>query len=236
LKRVLIISYYWPPSGGSGVQRWLKFAKYLPKFGWQPVVFTPENPDFNVLDKELESEVPKQAEVIKLPINEPYSAYRSLFGKKDRKGNNAGIVSSKKFSITDKLSNFIRGNFFIPDPKVGWVKPAINYLEDYLKRNPVDVIVSTGPPHSMHLIALGLKKKFSTPWIADFRDPWSELDMLTSYHIMPFRFKKYKALENSVLKAADLSLTVSKVWENDFKRLGSNSTATITNGQILRES
>ena len=86
-RRVLIITYYWPPSGGSGVQRWLKFAKYLPDGDWEPVIFTPENPDFDLRDESLEKEVPKQLEVIKFPIWEPYQLFsKGIFGKSSHLG------------------------------------------------------------------------------------------------------------------------------------------------------
>jgi len=231
LKRVLIITYYWPPSGGSGVQRWLKFVKYLPEFDWQPVVYTPSNPDFALKDESLLKDIPEEAEIIKRPIWEPYSVYRNLLGKDKKQDTSAGVVKSESGGITNKLANWLRGNLFVPDPRVFWRKPSVKYLKNYLSKYPVDIIVSTGTPHSMHLIALDLKKHFpNIPWVADFRDPWSELDMLKSYHIHPFIFKKYKRLESEVLKQCDVCLTTSNVWAKDFERLGAKRTAVITNG------
>lgn len=232
MKRLLIITYYWPPSGGSGVQRWLKTAKYLPTFGWQPVIYTPSNPDFNVLDKSLLSEVPEEAEIVKTPIWEPYQLYRKLFGKgNDSNDQSAGVVKGESSGWRAKIAKWVRGNLFVPDPRVFWRKSSVKYLENYLKENPVDVIISTGTPHSMHLIGLDLKEKFpDLPWFADFRDPWSELDMLKSYHIHPYVFKKYQALESKVLANCDLCLTTSKVWAEDFERLGAKNTAVMTNG------
>lgn len=227
LKRVLIIVYYWPPSAGSGVQRWLNFTKYLPDFDWQPVVYTPENPDFGLKDESLLSEINAKVEVIKKPIWEPYQLHRSLFGSKDSEKNTAGVVSKEK----GYWSNWIRGNVFVPDPKVFWRKPSVKYLIKYLESNPVDAMISSGTPHSMHLIALDLKRKFpNLPWIADFRDPWTELDMLDSYHIMPWRMRQYQKMEKQVLKSADLTLTTSKVWAKDFERLGAKKAIAITNG------
>jgi glycosyltransferase involved in cell wall biosynthesis len=231
LKRVLIIAYYWPPSAGSGVQRWLKFVKYLPKFGWQPVVYTPDSPDFDVTDESLLKDVPKEAEIIKTKIWEPYSIHKKFFGNgKTAKGATAGIVEESKSSLKAKLSNWIRGNFFIPDPKIFWVKPSIKFLKEYLQKNPVDVIISTGTPHSMHLIAKKVSNEMSIPWIADFRDPWSKLDMLKSYNITSTNFKKYQKLELEVIKAADVCITTSEVWKNDFYQLGANKVECITNG------
>ena len=180
LKKVLIISYYWPPSGGAGVQRWLKFVKYLPEFGWQPIIYTPENPEFPAVDESLIKDIPEGLEILKQPIWEPYSWYRQFLGDKDKKIG-AGFVSDKKDpGFLQKISVWVRGNFFIPDARRFWIKPSVNYLTKYLKDNPVDVVVSTGPPHSMHLIALGLKKSLGVKWIADFRDPWTNIDFTKS--------------------------------------------------------
>lgn len=230
MKRVLIIAYYWPPSAGSGVQRWLKFSKYLPKYDWQPVIYTPENPDFSLKDEGLLNEVAAEAEILKTPIWEPYQLGRKLFGGKKESSNSTGIVVKKGGGVKQYLANWVRGNIFVPDPKVYWRKPSVKFLEEYLKKNPVDVIISTGTPHSMHLIALDLSKKLKLPWIADFRDPWSELDMLKSYHILPFRMKKYKSLEKEVISTANISLTTSQVWAEDFERLGARRAEVITNG------
>ena len=223
----MIIAYYWPPSAGSGVQRWLNFTKYLTDFGWQPVVYTPENPDFDLQDESLLAEVNPKVEILKKPIWEPYQLHKLISGKQDKASKSAGVVDSKK----SYLSNWIRGNVFVPDPKIFWRKPSVKFLKNYLKDNPVEVIISSGTPHSMHLIALDLKRSFPTiAWVADFRDPWSELDMLESYHILPIRMKRYQKLEKKVLQAADLSLTTSKVWAYDFKRLGAKNSMAITNG------
>ena len=159
MKKVLIITYYWPPSGGSGVQRWLKFAKYLPQYGWEPVVYTPENPEANSIDEALLKDVGPQTTVIKRKIVEPYGFYKALSGKKGSQIK-ANLVSSSnnKKSFVQRLSLFIRGNLFIPDPRILWVAPSVRFLKKYLKENPVDAIVSTGPPHSMHLIAKKLSK------------------------------------------------------------------------------
>lgn len=171
MKRVLIITYYWPPSGGSGVQRWLKFVKYLREFGWEPVVYTPENPEMPSSDTSLLSEVSEDIEIIKTKIWEPYSFYKRFIGKKKSEKINTGFLSeSKKPKLTEALSVWIRGNIFIPDARKFWIKPSVKFLKKYLADNPVDAMVSTGPPHSMHLIALGIKKSLNTPWIADFRD------------------------------------------------------------------
>ena len=207
-KRALIITYYWPPSGGGGVQRWLKFAKYLPELGWQPVVMTPENPDFELRDSSLLSDVPACCELLKIPIREPFALYRKLPGKKATQ--QQGVVSKEKGSPLSKWVVWLRGNLFIPDARMLWIRPASRYLIQYLRKHPVDVIITTGPPHSMHLVGVRVKKKTGIPWLADFRDPWSQWDVLPQLQLTKSSWKKHKRLEFEVLNSADKVLTVSK--------------------------
>jgi glycosyltransferase involved in cell wall biosynthesis len=228
MKKVLIITYYWPPAGGSGVQRWLKFSKYLPENGWKPYIFTPDSPSFEIKDEDLLADIHPETEVWKTPIWEPYSLKDKLFGKSE--SSNAGIIQDK-YSVKNKIMNWVRGNIFIPDPKVFWVKPSIKLLNKKIKEEGITHVVSTGPPHSMHLIALGLKKQNSDlKWISDFRDPWSELDLLNEFHLTKKSKKKYRKLEKEVLQNADVTLTVSETWVESFKRLGSKNVKLITNG------
>ncbi|MBQ3521911.1 MAG: glycosyl transferase family 1, partial [Bacteroidales bacterium] len=203
MKKVLIITYYWPPSGGSGVQRWLKFAKYLPQYGWEPVVYTPENPEANSIDEALLKDVGPQTTVIKRKIVEPYGFYKALSGKKGSQIK-ANLVSSSnnKKSFVQRLSLFIRGNLFIPDPRILWVAPSVRFLKKYLKENPVDAIVSTGPPHSMHLIAKKLSKSTDIPWLADFRDPWTGIFYFKHLGLSKFAYRRHRKLEQSVLNNA----------------------------------
>ncbi|MDG1349373.1 MAG: glycosyl transferase family 1 [Flavobacteriales bacterium] len=229
MKKVLIITYYWPPAGGSGVQRWLKFTKYLPKYNWQPIIYTPKNPYFEVQDEALLNDIPSEAEIWKTSIWEPYSLKDKLFGK-GGKSQSAGVIANKK-SLKNKALNWVRGNVFIPDPKVYWVKPSVNVLLEKIKNEGIEHIITTGPPHSMHLIGLGLKKAMpNLKWIADFRDPWSELDLLDEFHLSNSSRKKHKDLEREVLKTADVTLTVSETWVEDLKRLGGKRVELITNG------
>jgi len=229
MKKVLIITYYWPPAGGSGVQRWLKFTKYLPKYNWQPIIYTPENSYFEVQDEALLSDIPAEAEIWKTPIWEPYALKDKLFGK-GGKSQSAGVVSSKK-SLKNKVLNWVRGNVFIPDPKIYWVKPSVKVLLKKIQKEGIEHIITTGPPHSMHLIGLGLKKAMpNLKWIADFRDPWSELDLLEEFHLSNNSRKKHKDLEREVLQTADVTLTVSEAWVEDLKRLGGIRVELITNG------
>ena len=230
MKKVLIITYYWPPSGGAGVQRWLKFAKYLPEFGWQPIIYTPENPDFSLKDESLQKDIPKEAIVLKTKIWEPYGIYKKLLGKGSDSAN-AGFFAGGKKSWKQRLSIFIRGNFFIPDPRVFWVKPSVKYLKKYLQEHPVDTIISTGPPHSMHLIALGLKKYFpEIKWVADFRDPWTDIDFYQDLNLTKWADKKHHKLEKEVVLKADEVITVSNHMAYNFENIRKKPTQVIHNG------
>lgn len=229
MKKVLIITYYWPPSGGSGVQRWLKFTKYLPKYNWQPIIYTPENPYFEVKDKALLNDIPSEAKIWKTPIWEPYALKDKLFGK-GSESQSAGVITNKK-SLKNKVFNWVRGNVFIPDPKIYWVKPSVKVLLKKILEEDIHHIITTGPPHSMHLIGLGLKKAMpNLKWIADFRDPWSELDLFNEFQLNNSSMKKHKDLEREVLQTADVTLTVSETWVKDLKRLGGDRVELITNG------
>jgi glycosyltransferase involved in cell wall biosynthesis len=231
MKKVLIITYYWPPSGGGGVMRWLKFSKYLPSFDWHPVIFTPSNPDPSVFDESLLTEIPEQSTIIKIPIWEPYQIYRKLLGKKKDEKFKAGYISEiSEGSRINRISVFIRGNLLIPDPRRFWIKPAYKYLLKYLKQNPVDFIVTTGPPHSMHLIGHKLRQKFNIPWLADFRDPWTNIDFYQKLRLTKWADKKHKNLERKVLQSADIISTVSWSWSNDMKQIVNRDVEVITNG------
>jgi glycosyltransferase involved in cell wall biosynthesis len=231
MKRVLIISYYWPPAGGGGVMRWLKMSKYLPEWGWQPVICTPENPDPSVIDESLLQEVPPESEILKVPIWEPYDLYRTLMGKPKNVRFKAGHISeASNGSWKDKFSVFIRGNFLIPDPRVFWVNPAVRFLKKYLKENPVDLIVSTGPPHSMHLVALKLKKHYPAPWLADFRDPWTDIDFYHQLRLTRLADKIHHKLEKKVLKTADVVTVVSPDIKRTTEALCGRSVHVVYNG------
>lgn len=231
MKRVLIISYYWPPSGGAGVQRWLKFTKYLRDFGWEPVIYTPENPEYPQADESLFKDVPTGIEVLKRPIWEPYDAYKRFIGQKKEARIQAGFLSEKKKNpVTENLSVWIRGNFFIPDARRFWIKPSIRFLLNYLATHPVEAIVSTGPPHSMHLIALGVNDKLHIPWLSDFRDPWTGIDFYDKLHLTKRANNKHHRLEQAVLSRADRVTIVSWNWAADLNRLFPRKYDVITNG------
>ncbi|MEZ7504424.1 glycosyltransferase family 4 protein [Flavobacterium sp. Arc2] len=229
-KKVLIITYYWPPAGGPGVQRWLKFVKYLPDFGIQPIVYIPENPTYPIVDENLVKEVSDKAIVLKQKIFEPYQL-ASFFSKNKTKKISSGIIpNQKKQSFIDKLFLLIRGNLFIPDARFLWVKPSISYLEKYIVENNIDTIVTSGPPHSLHLIGLGLKKKLDLKWFADFRDPWTTIGYHKSLRLSNYATKKHKMLERKVLNTADTIIVTSKTTKTEFEAITRKPIAVITNG------
>jgi glycosyltransferase involved in cell wall biosynthesis len=230
-KKVLIIAYYWPPSGGSGVQRWLKFVKYLPQWGWQPFVFTPENPSFTIRDESLLKDIPIEAEVIRFPIWEPYESFFKLSGVFGKKSRPAELVTTKNKSLFQRISTFIRANFLIPDPRVFWVRPSVKFLHDFLLENEIRTIITTGPPHSIHLIGHRLKKKDrSLRWLADFRDPWSEWGLLDSLNVSPLARSLHRKLERKVLESADRIITITPFYVRKFEALAQRKVVLLTNG------
>ena len=209
-KKVLIITYYWPPSGGAGVQRWLKFSKFLPELGWDPVIFTPENPDVPVEDHSLIEEVHPTIEVLKIPIFEPSRVIKFFGGKTSTNRIGASTSSNGKTSLIKGIINWVRGNIFIPDARAAWVRPSVKYLNKWLASHSVDAIITTGPPHSMHLIGLGVKNSHpSIKWISDFRDPWSDMDYLDEFKIGTRARKKLISMESEVVKHSDKIIITS---------------------------
>lgn len=225
MKKALIITYYWPPSGGSGVQRWLKFVKYFRDFGIEPVVYTVENPNYPIVDESLTKDIPEGIEILTQAIWEPNNLF-AFFGKK--KTESTGFLNPNP-TFFGKIAQYIRANYFIPDARKFWVKPSTSYLKKYLKSNKIDVVITTGPPHSMHLIGLNLKKELNIKWIADFRDPWTEIDYFQQLPLTKEAIKKHHSLEKEVLKNADAVLVVGKTMQENFSAFNSN-VITVTNG------
>ena len=231
MKKVLIITYYWPPTGGGGVQRWLKFVKYIREFGWEPIIYTPLNGESPVVDETLLDEIPEDVLTLKSKIWEPYSFYKIITGRKQNQRIYSGLINEKKEGFFQKLSVFIRGNFFIPDARKFWIKPAVKDLKSKIASLEVDLIISTGPPHSTHLIAQGVLKNLSIPWIADFRDPWTKIDFYDQLRLTSWGDKRHKKLELKVLNTASKVVTVSKSWVKDFEEICKRSDIElITNG------
>ena len=261
MKRVLVISYYWPPAGGSGVQRWVKFAKFLPAEGWQPVIYTPENPELSSVDETLLTDIPAEAEIIRRPIIEPYGFYRRVMGSKASTdmqtliggsrgtgaraagggetapggtaratGGEVNPISGGSKNWKQNLSLWIRGNLFVPDPRVWWVGPSVRFLKKYLKEHPVDVIVTTGPPQSMHLIGRGLHRATGIPWVADFRDPWTKMFYYKHLHLGKAADRKQHRLEKSVLDEASAVISVTPLVQREFQEMTRTPVVLITNG------
>ena len=224
--KVLIITYYWPPSGGSGVQRWLKFVKYLPDFGVIPVVYTVDDPNYAMTDQSLKGEISEKVKVIKGKIWEPQQVL-SWMGKKTNK-TSAGFLNAEP-SLFDKFMRFIRANYFIPDSRKFWIKPSVKILSDYIKNNQIDFLISTGPPHSTHLIALQLKEKFGLKWVADFRDPWTGIDYFHNLPLTEGSKNKHIELENKVLSSADQVIVVGETMKREFLKYN-NRIKVISNG------
>lgn len=234
MKRALIVTYYWPPAGGPGVQRWLKFVKYFKEFGVEPIVYIPENPNYPLVDENFSAEIPSNVEIIKHPIKEPYR-FAKFFSKKKTKQMSSGIIPKKDSTAIEKLMLYVRGNFFIPDARVGWVKPSVKYLSDYLENNDVDVVITTGPPHSLHLIGKQLKKELNVKWIADFRDPWTTIHYHKSLRLNKTSEKKHKALEAAVLNTADVVTVTSPTTKKEFEKITNKPIEVITNGFDITE-
>ena len=228
--KIVIITYYWPPAGGPGVQRWLKFVKYLPDFGFQPIVYIPENPSYPIIDENLLSEVSNETIILRNKIVEPYQ-WASFLSKNKTKKISSGIIpNKKKQTFLDQLLLWIRGNIFIPDARVLWVKPSVKYLEKYISENGITTIITSGPPHSLHLIGLELKQKLNVKWVADFRDPWTTIGYHKAFKLLEFAANKHKQLENKVLNNADLILVTSPSTRAEFKKITSKPIEVITNG------
>lgn len=234
MKRVLIILYYWPPSGGGGVQRWLKFTKYLRDNNWEPIVVAPENADYPLEDEAITHDIPPGIEVIKVPIWEPRRLYTRFFstkkGKKKTDADNLFYTKKESRSIKQKLSLWVRSNLFIPDARVFWTIPLKKRTTSWLKSNNVDAIITTGTPHSIHLVGKYLHTKTGLPWIADFRDPWTEIEFYEHLTLTSWADALHRKLESEVITQADAVTTVSQTWSRLFESKGAKKVRTITNG------
>ncbi len=226
-KKVLIISYYWPPAGGPGVQRWMKFAKYFPENGIEPTFFVPDKPNYPVYDYSLNNHIIKDLNIIRHPIFELSSIFRNnKYLNNIRKGNVKNKINQSFFQ---KMLFFLRGNLFIPDMKIFWRKTSVNFLKKYIIKNSIETIITTGPPHSIHLIGLDLKNKLNIKWIADFRDPWLKLNYLQRFHLLKYTKKIHKKYRDDVLNNADAIITTSKKLKIYFDTISKNNFK-VTNG------
>jgi hypothetical protein len=213
------------------VQRFLKFSKYLRSFGWEPVIYTVENGQFQVIDHSFEKDIPPNLTVLKQPIREPYEFYKLFVGQnRGEKTNSVFISNKKKSSVTQKIAFWIRGNFFIPDARMFWIKPSVKFLNEYLSKSNVDAIVSTGPPHSVHIIAMRLRQKLNIPWLADFRDPWTKMYYYPDLMLTKWADKKHHRLEKEVLSNADAITVIGETMKQEFSEIVNREMEVITNG------
>ncbi len=232
MKKVLIITYYWPPSGGAGVQRWLKFARYLPDFGWEPFILTvdPEYAAYPVTDNSLLSDIPGSLRVITTHATDYFSIY-----KKDRSRiPAAGFANSSENSLKNKILRFIRGNFFIPDPRKGWNRYAFRKACSIIEKEDIKHVITTSPPHSTQLIGLKLKKKYPhVKWIADLRDPWTDIYYYSQFYHTAIARAIDSGYEKKTLLRADRIITVGESLKESFcTRAGDieKKTYVVTNG------
>jgi glycosyltransferase involved in cell wall biosynthesis len=225
MKKALIITYYWPPAGGSGVQRWLKFVKYFRDFCIEPIVYTVENANYPILDASLQNDIPNEIEILKQPIWEPNNLL-SFFGKK--KTESAGFLNPNP-TFLGKILQYIRANYFIPDARKFWVKPSVKFLKEYISKNNIDVLITSGPPHSLHLIGLQLKQELGVKWISDFRDPWTEIDYFHQLPLSKKAIEKHHQLEQKVLKLSNAVLVVGETMKQNYQPFNKNIFV-VTNG------
>ena len=205
-RKILIFTYYWPPSGGSGVQRWLYFSKFLKDLEWDPIVITVKKSkaSYSVFDNSLERYI-NNLIVHRTDTLEPLKFYSKIFYGNSKEGIQKGEVVKKNFF--HHFAAFIRGNFFIPDARRGWVRYALKKGRELIKKEHINYVVTTGPPHSSHLIGLKLKKEFSVEWIADFRDPWTSMFYIKEMYRTRFAQKRDENFEKKVLTKADKIIT-----------------------------
>ncbi|MCF8241918.1 MAG: glycosyltransferase family 4 protein [Melioribacteraceae bacterium] len=229
MKKVLIITYYWPPAGGPGVQRVLKFVKYLPQFGWEPVILTVENGEYPAIDKSLLNEIPDGLKVYKTKTFEPFLLYKGLTG---HKGNIPTHVLSKSSSesFIQKASKWARANIFIPDARAGWISSIVKNGLEIIEKEKPDIILSSSPPHSLQIGAMKLAEKSRLKWIADLRDPWTDGFWQKDLPRTNYAIKKDKSYEHEVLTRADGVVAVSKSIIELLSRKVKNNYHIIPNG------
>ena len=229
MRKILLILYYWPPAGGPGVQRWLYFVRYLPQFGIEPVLYLPENPHYPLRDPDLEELVPEGITIYRCRFWEPYGL-ASLLGRDKTRRISSGIIRRKKPGLIERALLWIRGNLFIPDARRGWVRPALRDLPAILEQEGIHTVVTTGPPHSLHLIGMGLKASLPIRWVADFRDPWTEIGYMDALFPGKRAMRRHRELESLVLRAADQIVTTSRTTCAAFEALTDRPVTVVTNG------
>ncbi|MEL6614308.1 MAG: glycosyltransferase [Bacteroidota bacterium] len=222
MKRLLLITYYFPPSGGAGVQRTLKYTKYLRAHGVEPVVLTVEEGAYPSLDPTLAADIPEGVEVLRTKALDPFGVYGALTGKSRKDAVAVGSVSDAD-SLAKKAGLWARANVFLPDARVGWVPFAARAARARIARGDVDAVLTSGPPHSVHLVGLHLRhqlRSLGLRWIADFRDPWTGITFYDELPMTPLAKTLDAKLERRVLRSADRVVTVSPTWARDLDEAG----------------
>jgi hypothetical protein len=227
-RTALLITYYWPPAGGAGVHRWLRFSQYFKENGWDLHVYCPDNGAWPTLDPSLEDQVAEELTIVRRPIFEPHR----YLGKKNNPNVGAGLTKKGKSSLFQSFVIWTRGNLFIPDARGFWINPSVRFLKKYLKEHPeIDTIISTGPPHTCHMIGLGLKKhRKNLKWITDFRDPWTEIDFYQDLLPGKWADNRHKKMEKEVLGIADRVITISEHCAEGLRRISGRNVEVVTNG------
>jgi len=234
MKKVLIITYYWPPSGGAGVQRWLKFVKYLSELYIEPIVIPVDenNASYQLKDETLQYDIPANVKVIRTNTFEPFELYKKITNKKEIP--HSGFANEPNPSVLQNIMRFIRGNFFIPDPRKGWNKYAYEAAVELINKEKIVAVITTSPPHSTQLIGLKIKSNFNIPWIADLRDPWTDIYFYKKLFHTALAKKIDAAYEKKVLEKADAVLVVSqdikRIFTSKSDKINSQKIAVIPNG------
>lgn len=234
MKRVLVITNHWPPTGGRPVYRWLKLCKYLPEFGWQPMVFAPEPSDSDLVDDSLFVDVASDQQVVRFPVPAPSPTY--TLAAKLLIGDHELFAGSRRphsedWTSKQQLFAWIHDNMLIPDARAPWVDPAVSFLTDYLINAKVSVVLSTGPPHSMHLVGQALARNLDLPWVADFRNPW-RINLEEDHRIPPLAWsrKKHRRLRQSVIRGADALVVTAPTYVAELQFAGANFVEVLTDG------
>ncbi len=232
--KILLITYYWPPSGGSSVQRWLKMLKYFPEVKIEPYVITvdPSLASYPLIDKTLENEVHPDIKVYQTKTREFYNIYKKISGKKEIPY--GGFVNEEKIDFRQIISRIIRSHFFIPDPRRGWNRFAFRKAVELIKKHDIRTIITASPPHSTQLIGLKLKKRFNLHWIADLQDPWTDIYYYNQLYHSFISASIDACYERKVLTEADYVITVSQsikdIFSSKSKKINPRKICVVPNG------
>ena len=223
-KKVIVVTYYWPPAGGIGVLRCLKLAKYLTQQGWEPVIFTSSEEAYQFLDPKNNDEVPQGTEVIRIGAFSPIAAFKVFSGrKKEVPLIDIMATPAQKNRWLDDIGLWVRGNFFIPDARAFWIRPAVRCIRKWLQHNHADAIFSDGPPHTNTVVANRIAEEFDLPWVADFQDPWTQVDYYAHMKIGRRADRIHRRMEQDAFRRADAITIASPTWAGDLEAIGARN-------------